>query len=669
MMHVASIVVCVFSICVAVRLMILVQRTDGVAKRAHLTLTILLLGAAIWMAQMTFFCHLIVGQPHQFDFIRVISGFVLASSGVGVALWVSSVPRGIWVNLACGAIFGLTAAATFLFAMTTASLSVLDGLFFGHIIGITALSVVMGMITFYALLKYALVVFWHSFCLAFSATILLPQSLATILNLGPPRPYIGDLFVTISPSTMFTILTATLAVFLLWSVAAFVTEAHHTSVRQSLLRDATLLDPLTDLPNRLRLEQHFSALRSQSARGYLHPAAILMFNIDGFKSINELHSNRYGDHVLKEIAYRLSLQSSDREFVARIGGDEFVIVLNHVSEPQYVEDIAKEMLLRINQPITVGQTMVRSTASVGYALLPQDGQSFDELMVKAEVALKRSKVNASKKVERFDREMDHQERAKSAMLQQLGSAADRGELFLHYQMQHDIQTEELCGFEVLVRWEHPEQGLISPVVFIPLAEQSGLIRYIGAWVLKTACAEAASWHRPYSIAVNVAPQQLLEAGFFDMVQATLETTGLPASRLELEITEASIIEDEEATLDVMHRLRGLGIRIAMDDFGTGYSSLAMLQAFPFDKIKIDRSFVIDVHENPDRAAIIQATVLIGEAMAIPVLVEGVESREELTFLRRAKCHTVQGFIFGKPLDTQAVRKLAMIPDEFRVAYR
>ncbi len=234
-------------------------------------------------------------------------------------------------------------------------------------------------------------------------------------------------------------------------------------------------------------------------------------------------------------------------------------------------------------------------------------------------------------------------------------------------MQHDIQTEELCGFEVLLRWKHPQRGTVSPSVFIPLAESSGLIRQIGMWVIEESCHEAATWHRPYSIAVNVAPQQLLEPGFAEAVQNILEKTGLPARRLELEITEASIIEDEENTLGVMHKLRGMGIRIAMDDFGTGYSSLAMLQAFPFDKIKIDRSFVINVHENPERAAIIQATVLIGEAMAIPILVEGVEIREELTFLRRAKCHVVQGFIFGHPLEVEDVRKLAVIPDNLRVA--
>jgi len=248
-------------------------------------------------------------------------------------------------------------------------------------------------------------------------------------------------------------------------------------------------------------------------------------------------------------------------------------------------------------------------------------------------------------------------------------AADRNELYLNYQMQHDILTEELCGFEVLLRWEHPELGRVSPVTFIPLAENSGLIRPIGMWVLEQACSEAASWHRPYSIAVNVAPPQLLESGFAEAVRQTLKRTGMPASRLELEITEASIIDDEENTLSVMHELRSMGIRIAMDDFGTGFSSLAMLQKFPFDKIKIDRSFVIDVHENPERAAIIRATVLIGDAMSIPILVEGVEDRNELMFLRKAKCNIVQGFIFGKPLSTEEVRELAIIPDKFRAVWR
>lgn len=669
MQHLTSVVICVFCMPVAMRLLILVQRTDGIAKRAHIMLTILLLGASIWATQMTFFLTLFAGHAHLFDLLNVIAALVLSTSGVAVAIWVSRAQRDLQTTLFCGALFGLTGVATLLFVVTNVSPTAQYAVRPFFVIALCVFGMGLGLATFFVAAKVSLIKSWHLISVAFAATILIPQHVITFGMKEVLSQGVRIAVLPISQDTLFAILTATVAVFLMWSLAAFVAEAHEKRVRHAVLRDATLLDPLTDLPNRLRLEQHFAALREQGKRGYLYPAAVIMFNLDGFKSINELHGNSCGDRILKEVAYRLSLQSGDSEFVARIGGDEFVVVLNHVSETHVAETFAKDMLDRINQPVTVARSLVRPRASVGYALLPQDGQTFDELMVKAEVALKRAKASVSQKVQRFDPEMDQQERDKSAMLQDLSGAADRGELFLNYQMQHDIQTEELSGFEVLLRWNHPKKGPISPAVFIPLAEQSGLIRAIGTWVLQQACIEAASWHRPYSIAVNVAPQQLLEAGFTEMVETTLDETGLPANRLELEITEASIIEDEEATLEVMHRLRNMGIRIAMDDFGTGYSSLAMLQAFPFDKIKIDRSFVINVHENPDRAAIIQATVLIGEAMAIPVLVEGVENRDELTFLRRAKCHIVQGFIFGKPLDTQAVRKLALIPDQFRAVFR
>lgn len=253
------------------------------------------------------------------------------------------------------------------------------------------------------------------------------------------------------------------------------------------------------------------------------------------------------------------------------------------------------------------------------------------------------------------------------LVQDLRHALERREFELYYQLQNDLVTLDPIGFEALIRWNHPDRGIVSPAEFIPIAEETGLIRDIGLRVMHTACNEAASWADHLSIAVNVAPQQLLQPSFVENVSDILIESGLSPHRLEIEITEASIIDDQAHTLTIMERLKSMGVRIAMDDFGTGYSSLSTLQAFPFDKIKIDRSFVQGVHENPQRAAIVRSTLILGQALNTPILAEGVEDQNELDFLRRENCTSVQGFYFGRPMPCAAVRDLLAARENRKVS--
>jgi EAL domain-containing protein (putative c-di-GMP-specific phosphodiesterase class I) len=259
--------------------------------------------------------------------------------------------------------------------------------------------------------------------------------------------------------------------------------------------------------------------------------------------------------------------------------------------------------------------------------------------------------------------MDRQSKDRLLLIHDLRQAIAADQFELVYQLQNDLKTLDPVGFEVLLRWNHPTRGRVSPDEFIPIAEETGLIREIGHWVLRTACLEAASWVRPYQVAVNVAPQQMVQPSFVEDVMDILLEAGLSPERLELEITESSIIDDQAHTLKVMHQLKTYGVRIAMDDFGTGYSSLATLQTFPFDKIKIDRSFVQDVHKNAQSAAIVRSTLLLGSALQIPVLAEGVENKDELTFLQSENCASVQGFYFGKPMSQQEMRAIVFIDQE------
>ena len=311
----------------------------------------------------------------------------------------------------------------------------------------------------------------------------------------------------------------------------------------------------------------------------------------------------------------------------------------------------------IRAPIDINQTQILLDASIGIANSVNDGQDMEVLMTRSDQAMYQAMLRSDTHICEFNADLDRKTHERKALIEDLRQAIPKGQLELVFQLQNSVETLRPVGFESLLRWNHPERGRVPPNVFIPLAEETGLIQEIGVWVLRTACQTAATWPHPFSVAVNVAPQQLVQSSFVEHVSDILLETALPPHRLELEVTESSMIDDQDNTQRVMHELKAMGLRIAMDDFGTGYSSLATLQAFPFDKIKIDRSFVTDVHKHAQRAAIVRSTLLLGAALDIPVLAEGVETQEELDFLQAENCASVQGFFFGKPMSTAEVDTL------------
>lgn len=383
--------------------------------------------------------------------------------------------------------------------------------------------------------------------------------------------------------------------------------------------------------------------------------AIVSMDLDLFKQINDIHGHNTGDQVLKVIAKRITSATGPHEFVARVGGDEFVAIKCNVLTPQDAFSFAQRLRDAIVPVMQLDQCAVSTGACLGVASSLNDGRDPDVLLQKSDLALYRAKRSPDRKICTYDAEMDQQVKEKMALIGDLRNALPEGQFSLVYQLQNDAASRAIVGCEVLLRWTHPTRGAIPPDVFIPLAEETGLINEIGRWVLRTACIEAASWDTAWSIAVNVAPQQLSQPSFVDEVAFILEESQLPAARLELEVTEASVIQDQASTLQVLKQVKALGVRIAMDDFGTGYSSLATLQAFPFDKIKIDRSFITDLNSNPQRAAIVRSTLALGEAFGIPVLAEGVETEAELHFLSVESCKYVQGFLFGRPLAVDGMR--------------
>jgi diguanylate cyclase (GGDEF)-like protein/PAS domain S-box-containing protein len=403
-------------------------------------------------------------------------------------------------------------------------------------------------------------------------------------------------------------------------------------------------DPLTDLPNRAAFAERLAdALNRQPQRG----VAALCVDLDRFKEINDVLGHVAADRVLAAVARRLQEAAGD-VFLARAGGDEFnLIVADADRAGAAAAEIADALLRAFADEIEIGERRVKIGLSIGVAVAPADGADAATLMANGEAALYRAKNEGRGVVRFFEAETDKRLRERRAMEQELKSAIELGQLRLYYQPQTDV-AGKLLGFEALARWVHPTRGLVPPGVFIPIAEESGLIVEIGAWILREACREAASWPRALSVAVNLSPVQFRQSDFFALIHAILVETGLAGNRLALEITEGVLIADPAAALGVLRRAQALGVRLAMVDFGTGYSSLSYLQSFPFDKIKIDRSFIANLDSNPHSAAIVRGVLGLAHGLNLPVLAEGVETEEQLAFLEREGCDEIQGYLMGRP---------------------
>ena len=405
-------------------------------------------------------------------------------------------------------------------------------------------------------------------------------------------------------------------------------------------------DPLTELPNRAAFTECIDATIDLAARSG-ESFAVLCLDLDRFKSVNDVFGHSAGDTLLREVSRRLEAVC-EGAFLARVGGDEFTVITPTGAQPEIAERLAERFCAALDDDIEVDGNPMRVGLTIGVAIFPQDGADAVTLLANADAALFRAKSEARGSVRFFELAMDKQLRERRALQQDLRSAVAREELDLHYQPQAHIGGE-ITGFEALVRWHHPRFGLIAPGTFIPLAEETGIIVALGEWVLRSACREAASWPKPLRVAVNLSPVQFQRGDLAKLVHEILLETGLSPSRLELEITEGVLIGDFSGAVATLRRLKNLGVRIAMDDFGTGYSSLSYLQSFPFDKIKIDQSFVANLAHSRQAVTIIRAVIALGRGLDLPVVAEGVETQEQLTFLAGEQCSEIQGYFVGRPL--------------------
>jgi diguanylate cyclase (GGDEF)-like protein/PAS domain S-box-containing protein len=425
-------------------------------------------------------------------------------------------------------------------------------------------------------------------------------------------------------------------------------------------------DALTGLANRVELQA-----RLRDALQVGGEVAVISVDLDRFKSVNDTLGHHIGDGLLQKVAARLSAMMGPRDVAARLGGDEFVVLRQcepgRRHERAALGVFADRIIRTLAESYEIDGYRVLVGASVGVALPGPEGVDEDELLRNSDLALYRAKAEGKGRYRFFESEMDAALQGRRTLEIELRDALQRDELTVHFQPLVDIETSIVVGCEALARWTHPTRGPISPVDFIPVAEDTGLIIPLGEYVLRAACREAASWPHERLIAVNLSVVQFRFAGLVEQVRRVLRETGLPAHRLELEITESILIEDKEATMAILTELRALGVRIALDDFGTGYSSLAYLSSFPFDKIKIDRSFVRDVESRPDAAAIIRAIVSIASTLGMGATAEGVETECELEWLRRHGCDEAQGFLFGRPVPAQGLG--AIIAEDQRASAR
>jgi diguanylate cyclase (GGDEF)-like protein/PAS domain S-box-containing protein len=434
------------------------------------------------------------------------------------------------------------------------------------------------------------------------------------------------------------------------------TDISELKVREKKIRHLAHHDSLTGLPNRVLFRERLEDALKKSSKGK-SMVSVMCLDLDRFKSVNDTLGHHVGDLLLQEVSRRIQGCLRNGDIAARLGGDEFAVIMPAITSQEAPTSIAWRILDALAQPVMIQEQTIVTGTSIGIAMSDDRDISSDGILKNADLALYRAKSDGRGTFRYFEEEMDAKAQARRVMEIELRAAVATEELQVHYQPLVDVYTSQLIGVEALARWTHPKKGAIPPSDFIPLAEETGLIAPIGYFVLRRACQDASSWPPDVRIAVNISPAQFRDKNFVSVVKGIILETGIRASRIELEITESMLLRNTDANLATLHELKALGIRISMDDFGTGYSSLGNLRSFPFDKIKIDKSFINDLNKTPDAAAIIRAVLSLGRSLGMTTTAEGVETRDQLAYLRAEGCLEVQGHYYAKALPNKEIQAL------------
>jgi len=437
-------------------------------------------------------------------------------------------------------------------------------------------------------------------------------------------------------------------------VGTDITEIRQTQERLTHLAN---VDVLSGLPNRGRVRQLLGEALRGATSGNV-PCAIMFLDLDGFKPVNDTFGHPKGDAVLRAVAKRLVDEVAANGTVGRMGGDEFAIVINDAQSRKTVEQLADRIIASIREPYVIDQTEIRIGVSIGCAFGPIDGATVDDLILKADLALYQAKDAGRGCARYFSSELQSEQEDRVRLEADLRSAIAAKQFHLVFQPLINARTQKLVGFEALLRWNHPQRGFVPPNVFIPVAEETGLMPSLGEWIIDEACRATATWPEPITVALNISPKQI-QAGLPNFVSEALGRHKVPGNRIELEVTEGVFLGDNGSTLDVLKRLRTLGVGIALDDFGTGYSSIGYLNKAIFHKLKIDGSFVREAGSRPENVAIIQSIVQLAKSFRMNVTAEGVETAEDFERMRDLGCDTIQGYLFGKPLSYERASQMVL----------
>ncbi|NLS00962.1 EAL domain-containing protein [Rhizobium sp. P38BS-XIX] len=638
--------VCVSGGWITLNLLERAEKTYGLQRGGWIFLTGVAAGSSIWCTHFVAILAYEVGAPVAFDPILTMVSFLLAVAGcaAGFSVTLSRLPR-IAPEVG-GAIVGLAVTTMHYTGMMAYHVDGIVEWNVSYVVASVSLSVGFSVLA----LNQAVRRPWRfaaaaALLLFVLAVISLHFTAMTAVSVTPLATGAGiidsyalkAMAVAVAGGGMLIIGTG---------VASYMIDERASRDSIQKLQHMALNDLLTGLPNRSSFSDYLDR-ELEHAKEDDTKLAVIGIDLDRFKEINDLRGHKAGDQALKIIGRRLLRLIRDGESVARVGGDEFAAAKRFRNQSELLDFVARleKMLF---EPIRIDDFELATGASIGVAIYPDDGNDQERLISNADLAMYRAKADVARAVCFYESKMDEAARARHTLAQDLRRAVELDQLDLHYQVQTSVQTGEVCGYEVLLRWNHPERGPVPPSDFIPIAEESGTILVIGEWVLRTACKQAASWKKPYKIAVNLSPVQFVHADLAKLIHSILLETGLSPSRLELEITESTIIADKNRTLHVLRQVRALGVTIAIDDFGTGYSSLDTLRSFPFDKIKLDRSFMSEVDKSIQAKAIVRAVLTLGKSLEIPVLAEGVETNHQLEILRVEGCDEAQGFFLGRP---------------------
>jgi diguanylate cyclase (GGDEF)-like protein len=643
---IVAVVICITGSWVTARLFLRAVTVNGLQRAGWYFLTALASGVAIWCTHFIAMLGFDPGVPVGFELTLTNLSLFVAIGGSAMGFVIAGSHLSRVAPALGGAVVGLSIAAMHYIGMTAYRVDGVVSWDMTYLVASILLSIGLSAVALHVAMRPGL----HAGnimagTLAF-AIMAMHFTGMTAIHIAPAP--VGGTFS--DPDVLHALALAVTGMALLVVGAGLVSYLIDDSARAEAverLRIMAMNDALTGLPNRASFNDrldHEIKLASDSKR----KLALIGIDLNRFKEINDLRGHNAGDEVLRVLGRRMKglLRDDASEFVARMGGDEFA-ALCRTDDKASLSDFLARLETALFKPIRIEGFDVVPGASLGVALWPDDAADKVTLVSNADLAMYRAKASPTHKICFYEPSMDETIKARRCLASDLREALARGQLSLHYQVQTSVSTGEIRGYEALARWEHPEHGFIPPAEFIPVAEENGLIFPIGEWVLREACTAAASFDPRYKVAVNLSAAQLTRADLPGIIMKTLVETGLPAHRLEVELTESTIFTDKERAIHVLRQIKAIGVGVALDDFGTGYSSLDTLRSFPFDKIKLDRSFMSEC--NPQGKAIVRAVLALGKSLDIPVLAEGIETEEQLTMLKTEGCDEAQGFLLGHPV--------------------